>query len=518
MPTTKRTREESEVLVHGTTKASWEKIKELGLNKMARQHIHFVAASDDVVSAGSVPRRTPHGTWDDEKKDILIFVDKERAERDGINFVEHINGGNTFVSKGIKDNGTLPLAYFEKVLDVASGDILWEPVGACALPAPPVKRGRVRGVNWSKKYFKVDFHSHILPATLTLCNEFAEKGYITLEKTPEGRNMLKDGVFFRAIKDNCYSAEAILKDMEANDIDVQVLSTVPVMFCYWTKTKVDAVRLSQYINDDMAEVCKQYPKKFIPLGQLPLQFPDEAIKEMRRCVAMGFKGFQIGTHVNNWELSDENLFPVFAEAEKLDVGIMVHPWDMMGAAEHGAKYWLPWLVGMPAETTRSMCHVFMSGLLNKLPKLRILFAHGGGSFAYTAGRIQHGYNCRPDLCATDAPEGPTSYLANSERPARFWVDSLTHDVDAMKFLIGKMGDARIIMGSDYPFPLGEWVPGRMIEDMNAEGWDEERKQKLLALNTFEFLGMEKKGKGKGGDKIFKKKHPTGINPDEYMPN
>eukprot|EP01061_Rhynchopus_euleeides_P018129 TRINITY_DN29964_c0_g1_i2.p1 TRINITY_DN29964_c0_g1~~TRINITY_DN29964_c0_g1_i2.p1 ORF type:complete len:496 (+),score=217.28 TRINITY_DN29964_c0_g1_i2:39-1526(+) len=476
------------LLVHGTSRESWEKIKDAGLNRMQRQHIHF-SVDNEEAHKGKVPIRATGGAWDKAQKDVVIFVNREKAEKDGITFYDHRSGGNTVLSPGIKDNGMLPLAYFERVVDVASGDVLWEPVGACLLPAPPVKRGRVKGLDWYKKYFKVDFHAHILPENLDLCLGFKEKGYITLEKTKEGRNMLKDGKLFRAIRSNCYSAEAMLTDMEANDIDVQVLSTVPVMFCYWTKAKEDAIALSRYINDDMADIVKKYPKKFIALGQLPLQFPDESIKEMRRCHAMGFRGFQIGTHVNNWELSDEALFPVFQEAERLGVGIMVHPWDMMGTAEYGTKYWLPWLVGMPAETTRAMCHVFMSGLLNKLPNLRMLFAHGGGSFAYTAGRVQHGYNCRPDLCATDAPEGPITYLATPERPARFWVDSLTHDVDAMKFLINKMGDARVIMGSDYPFPLGEWVPGRMIEDMAAEGWDDERKQKLLALNTFEFLGL-----------------------------
>eukprot|EP01059_Diplonema_ambulator_P006576 TRINITY_DN1622_c0_g1_i1.p1 TRINITY_DN1622_c0_g1~~TRINITY_DN1622_c0_g1_i1.p1 ORF type:complete len:517 (+),score=193.56 TRINITY_DN1622_c0_g1_i1:53-1603(+) len=477
-------------LVHGTTRAGWEKIKKLGLNKMSRRHVHF-ADCEDVCRGGVVPVREK-GEWKTAKKEVLIFVNRERAEKDGLVFFEHQNGGHTILTRGIKDTGTVPLAYIDRAVDVDTGDVLCEPVGACLLPAPPVKRGHT-GLPWTKKYFKVDSHTHILPESLDLCKKFAESGYIYLEKTPEGLNMMKDGKLFRAVRENCYNAEAVLEDMEANDIDVQVLCTVPVMFCYWTKTKADAVELARYLNDDIAKVVERYPKKFIALGTLPMQFPEEAVKEMRRCVKeLNIKGFQLGSHVEKWELSDPALYPIWEAAEELDAAIMIHPWEMMGANEHGNKYWLPWLVGMPAETTRAICHCVMSGLLDRFPKLRFMFAHGGGSFAYTAGRIQHGYNCRPDLCAIDAKEGPISYLKTETRSARFWVDTLTHDEEAMRFLVKKMGDDRIIMGSDYPFPLGEWVPGRMIEEIDGEGWTDERREKILFKNFFEWLGVDAK--------------------------
>lgn len=131
-----------------------------------------------------------------------------------------------------------------------------------------------------------------------------------------------------------------------------------------------------------------------------MQAPELAIEELRRCVNdLGLAGVQIGSHVNDWNLDAPELFPIFQEAEKLGACIFVHPWEMMGR-EKMTKYWLPWLVGMPAETTLAICSMIFGGIFEKLPKLKVCFAHGGGAFPFTIGRIEHGFNCRPDLVGT----------------------------------------------------------------------------------------------------------------------
>lgn len=136
------------------------------------------------------------------------------------------------------------------------------------------------------------------------------------------------------------------------------------------------------------------------LGTLPMQAPELAIEELRRCVNdLGLAGVQIGSHVNDWNLDAPELFPIFQEAEKLGACVFVHPWEMMGR-EKMTKYWLPWLVGMPAETTLAICSMIFGGVLERLPKLKVCFAHGGGAFPFTIGRIEHGFNCRPDLVGT----------------------------------------------------------------------------------------------------------------------
>jgi len=152
---------------------------------------------------------------------------------------------------------------------------------------------------------------------------------------------------------------------------------------------------------------------------------------------------------------------------------------MMGQTDM-PKYWLPWLVGMPAETSRAICSLIFGGVLEKYPNLKIAFAHGGGAFPFTAGRVDHGFNVRPDLCAVDNSVLPSSYMKN------FYVDSLVHDENAMNFIIQTMGAERIAMGSDYPFPLGEHHPGKLIESMDLS---DATKQRLLAGTALEWLGL-----------------------------
>jgi aminocarboxymuconate-semialdehyde decarboxylase len=181
-------------------------------------------------------------------------------------------------------------------------------------------------------------------------------------------------------------------------------------------------------------------------------------------------------------LNDANLFPVFEACEKLDMAVFVHPWDMMGQ-DKMTEYWLPWLVGMPAETSRAICSMIFGGIFEKFPKLRVAFAHGGGSFPSTIGRIEHGFLARPDLCATDNNKNPRDYIGH------FYVDSLTHDSSMLNFLINLMGAHRVALGSDYPFPLGEINPGQIIENMSE--LSRETKEQVLGHTALEWLGLKR---------------------------
>jgi aminocarboxymuconate-semialdehyde decarboxylase len=253
------------------------------------------------------------------------------------------------------------------------------------------------------------------------------------------------------------------------------------MFSYWAKPE-HGHDLARLLNDHLAGVVRDNPKRFVGLGTLPMQSPDLAVRELERCtVDLGLPGVQIGSHVNGRNLDDPGLFPVFEAAERLGAAVFVHPWDMLGR-ERMNKYWLGWLVGMPAETALAICSVIFGGVLERLPRLRIAFAHGGGAFPGTIGRIEHGFVSRPDLCAVTNPHSPRAYLG------KFYLDSLVHDADALRNLVRLVGARRVALGSDYPFPLGENEPGRLIESLvDLSAMD---RQKLLSGTALEFLGLD----------------------------
>ena len=328
---------------------------------------------------------------------------------------------------------------------------------------------------------KIDIHTHIIPADLPdLKKKYGYNGFISLDHhKPCCARMLIDGKFFREIQDNCWDPDVRLKDCEKHNINVQVLSTIPVMFSYWAKP-ADALDLSMLLNDHIAGIVQTYPDRFVGLGTVPLQDPQLAIKEMERCMKIGLRGIQIGSHVNDWNLEAPELFPVFEAAQEIGASIFVHPWDMMGK-EKMPKYWLPWLVGMPAETSLAICSMIFGGVFERLPKLKVAFAHGGGSFPATIGRIEHGFNVRPDLVAVDNKENPRKYLKN------FYLDSLVHDPMMLDVLINLMGHERIALGTDYPFPLGELSPGKLI---NSMPYDDKIKERLFSGTALEWLGIK----------------------------
>lgn len=332
---------------------------------------------------------------------------------------------------------------------------------------------------------KIDIHTHILPPELPeFKKQFGYGGFMQLQNCVGCKDVdIYDdsGKFFRRVEENCFNPTVRMHEYDRHHVQVQVLSTVPTMFSYWAKPQ-DGLIVSQFLNDHLATVISMNPKRFVGLGTVPLQDPLLAAKEAERCITqLGFRGFQIGSHVNDWNLSDPALFPFYETCETLEAALFIHPWDMMGQ-NRMPKYWLPWLVGMPAETSLAICSMIFGGIFQKFPKLKVAFAHGGGSFPFTLGRIQHGFEVRPDLCAVDCPIAPEKYLGH------FYLDSLVHDKKALKYLVDLIGAEKICLGTDYPFPLGEAEPGSLIEKTFQ---DPTTKEWLFHKSALNWLGMKK---------------------------
>lgn len=327
---------------------------------------------------------------------------------------------------------------------------------------------------------KIDIHTHILPEQMpNWSRKFGYGEFIHLEHRNCEACMMKGDNLFRVVGENCIKEDVRIKEMDETEVTIQVLSTIPVLFNYWAKA-ADGLETSRFFNDHIAETVSKNSKRFVGLGTVPLQDVDLAIKETERCVKeLKMPALEIGSNINGENLSEKKFFPFYEAVENLGCGLFIHPWEMMGE-DKMQKYWLPWLVGMPAETSRAICSMIFGGVFEKFPKLRVAFAHGGGSFPFTIGRIQHGFDVRPDLVALDNAISPKEYAG------KFWVDSLVHDKNAFQYLLEVIGEDKICLGSDYPFPLGEHKPGRLIEKMKL---GKKIEKKLFYRNAEDWLGI-----------------------------
>ncbi|MFS0553718.1 amidohydrolase family protein [Brevibacillus sp. 179-C9.3 HS] len=328
---------------------------------------------------------------------------------------------------------------------------------------------------------RVDFHTHIIPEDIpNLAERFHGERWPVLHRTCTcGANIMVGGKVFREVTDQVWDPQKRIHDMQQEGVDMQVLSPIPVTFSYWAPA-AEAEVMARIQNDFIAETVNQHPNHFIGLGTVPLQDTEAAIREMDRCMhELGLRGIEIGTNVNGNNLDDPGLIPFFEMCHTWDVPLFVHPWETLGR-ERMPRHNLMYTLGMPSETALAAASLILGGVLEKFPRLKICFAHGGGSFPYILPRLDQGWKVWPHLRLTDQP--PSVYAK------QFYFDSLTYDPLNIHFMIKRFGEDRIMMGSDYPFLLRETPPGDVI-DHTLELTDGQ-KRALLGENALRFLNIK----------------------------
>ncbi|MFI6388283.1 amidohydrolase family protein [Nonomuraea sp. NPDC050540] len=322
----------------------------------------------------------------------------------------------------------------------------------------------------------IDIHAHVFPR---ISREEAR----TLAGA--GEPWLREGMMmsgdedYRPVTPELWDAGARLAAMDRTGVAVQAVSSTPLLFGY----EADPGRAADWcdmVNDRILAYCSEDPARLVPLCQVPLQDLGHAIETLARAKAAGHRGVHIGNHVGPRNLDDADLLAFLEHCAHQDMPVLVHPWDMM-AAERMRGYMLPWLVGMAAETQLGILTMILSGAFEKLPgNLRLCFCHGGGSFAFLLGRADNAWH-RRDLVRRDSPKPPSAYTG------RFSVDSAVFDPRALRLLVDVMGAERVMLGTDFPFPLGEEDPGSVVRA--CPGLTDSEREAILGGNAARFLGL-----------------------------
>jgi aminocarboxymuconate-semialdehyde decarboxylase len=326
----------------------------------------------------------------------------------------------------------------------------------------------------------IDVHTHILPRGWDdFLARHADPRWprIVLEERG-GCSLYRGAERDRGLTDHVFDPALRVADLDRLGIERQVLSPPPLMFCYWAEAEAGA-EFCRLHNDAIAAVVAAQPTRFLGAAIIPLQAPGLAVKELERATRLGFRCAEIGSSVDGRDLDDEALVPVWEAATALDMAIFVHPAAPVLGIERVRKYNLPLVLGNPLETALAITRVIYGGLLDRWPRLRWCFAHGGGAFAFVVGRVDRGWTVMAEPKAV-VPRPPSEYAR------RFWVDSITHSAPALRFLLDMHGADRVVLGSDYPFRMGYDDP---IAALDETPLDTATRQRILQTNAEEFLGL-----------------------------
>jgi aminocarboxymuconate-semialdehyde decarboxylase len=286
------------------------------------------------------------------------------------------------------------------------------------------------------------------------------------------------GTPYRPFPRGGFDVEHRLADMDAAEVDVQVLSATPQSYLYEQEASLTAA-CAAIQNDAIAALVAAKPDRFLGIATLPMQAPELAAAELRRAVrSLKLRGAMIGSNIVGRNLDDPTLEPLWAAASELGALLLIHPINV-GAAERLRSYYLNHLIGNPFDTTIAAACLVFGGVLERHPKLKVCLVHGGGFVPYQAGRWAHGWHVRPE---------PKVNIRQSPEPwiERFYYDTILHSKESLSFLVGSAGPTRVLLGSDYPYDMGT---GECVRQVKALAIPEADKETVLGGQARKLLGV-----------------------------
>jgi len=306
----------------------------------------------------------------------------------------------------------------------------------------------------------IDFHSHVIPETIVAAMSADPERYATRIEADAGKRYLVRGKLRLELLAEFSVAEAKLEAMDRKGIEISVISPGPQVFFYNLK-EGEGIEAAGLVNDGIAAMAAKNPARLRGMATLPMQHPEAAVAEMERVAREhGFKGIELATTAPGGELADARYRPVLRRAQELKMTIFAHP-NTIGAGGRLDCYYLTNLIGNPLETTIMVANLMFSGALDELPRLKMLLAHGGGFAPYQVGRFVHGHKVRPETRAHTAASA-------KELLKRFYFDTITHEPQALRYLIELVGAGRIVVGTDSPFDMGDENPRATLSHLSPE--------------------------------------------------
>ena len=329
----------------------------------------------------------------------------------------------------------------------------------------------------------IDIHAHLVPQSLWRAADAGKEWHGFRHEPGEGVGVIvgggkRHGFVSPKVR---FPPEERLRDMDAQGVDVQVISIHTPFFGYHLDVR-EGQALAREVNDEIAALVRRWPGRFAGLATLPMQNVTAAIAELERAVTvLGLKGAELDTVVNGENWDEPRFLDFFRAAEALGAVLFFHPQpfhNFMG--ERAGRYGLNNSLGVIVEDAIVVAVLIFGGVLEACPRLKVCVAHGGGPACYAMGRLDRGWQTRPDA-RRRIPQPPSAYQR------RLYYDSVVGSEAALRFLLDQVGADRVVLGSDWPFV--PWNPSPVAWVQGLATITTEEKERILWRNVEALLGL-----------------------------